>query len=107
MASRSTLDTDVEALFDTMLAEIHRLKAENRALLLTIAEKETHIVALQEAVHRLNKCGTNSSCQQTYEHKRRDSGIYTNEDPSSFVHDLGSWMQEEDDYVSILKTLLK
>ena len=81
----TTLDTEVEHLFDVMLADLHRLKLENKALLASVQEKERQIVILQDDVHRLSK-----------------PAIYTD------AHaDSTSWMQDEEEYVAIIKSLIK
>ena len=79
MASLHSIDIHINQLFNTLLADVHRLKTENSALLGVITEKEKQIVALQDELHRLQQSGDGTE----------------------------SWIHEEEEYVALIKSLLK
>ena len=73
-----SLETRVESLLSSMLADITRLKLENGALLTTLSKKERQIVSLQEQLHAMQHWGSGE-------------------------HNSVSWIEDEEQYVAMLQ----
>lgn len=80
-SSNTSLVSQLEVFLALVLADVQRLKAENASLLATVAEKEAQIARLQDEIHKLH--------------------YHTTDDATD------GWIAEEEEYVSIIKSLLK